>query len=330
MRNMIRRLLAVCAVGSVIAGPAFAEPVYLKLASPAPGPAPINTVFAEWAQTVTEASNGSLVVEFVPGGVLGKEGQLFDRVAMGVIDMAWDFQGYYPGKYPKSGVVEQPFQFQTAEQGSRALQKLHDDGLLAGEYDDVAVLGLFTFPNASVMLANPLDNLSDLGGRKITAQNPTMQAAVGALGAVPLNIGIPEWYQALSRGAIDGAIVTFTAVPAFRLNEVMKFYVDVSLGGNPAMFVMNKSSFESLSEGARNAITANAGQSFAVKIGAFLDNQNETGKGIASKSGGQVVQLEAGDLARWREALSPLGEAWVARTENGAAIAEAFRAEIAR
>lgn len=315
---------------SMLAAPALAEPIRVKLASPAPAPAPINKVFGAWAERVTQASNGSLIVEFVPGGVLGKEGQLLDRVAMGVVQMAWDFQGYYPGKYPKSAVAEQPYQFRTAEQGSRALQKLHEDGLLGKEYDDVKVLSLFSFPNASVMLKTPLEDLSGLAGRKITAQNPTMQAAAGALGGTPVNIGIPEWYQAISRGVIDGAIVTFTAVPAFRLNEVMKYYVDTSLGGNPGMFIMNKAAFERLPSDAAAAISANTGLPQASEIGAHLDRLNEAGKGMAAQNGNQVVQLTASQADAWEAALHPLRDAWLGKTENGVAIVEAFRAEASK
>lgn len=331
MHFVARNILAFCAIGLTFSASAFAQqPKRLKLASPAPAPALINKIFDGWAKKVTEESAGTLVIDFVPGGVLGREGQLLDRVASGALAIAWDFQGYYPGKYPKTGVVEQPFQFKTAEQGSRALQKLYDSGLLAGEYDDVKVLGLFTFPNASVMLAKPLDDLSSLGGRKITAQNPTMQAAVGRLGGVRLNMGIPEWYQALSRGAIDGAIVTFTAVPAFRLNEVMSFYVDVSLGGNPGMFLMNKAVYASLPESARKAIDANSGLAFSVGMGAFLDKWNDTGKNIAAKGNNRVVTLAPADQAKWEAELLPLGEKWVAETKNGDAIAKAFRAEAAK
>ena len=131
------------------AGAACAQET-LTLASPAPGPAAINSFLADWAKSVTADSRGALTVNFVPGGILGREGQLRDRVAHGVVDIAWDFQGYYPGNYDKSAVVEQPFQFKTAAQGSRAFQAIYEAGLLAGEYDDVKALGLFTFLRAAV------------------------------------------------------------------------------------------------------------------------------------------------------------------------------------
>jgi TRAP-type transport system periplasmic protein len=300
----------------------------VTLASPAPAPAAINSFLAQWAEDVTQDSGGALKVTLVPGGVLGREGQLRDRVANGVVDMAWDFQGYYPGNYDRSAVVEQPFQFDTAGEGSRAFQAIYEQGLLGTEYQDVKVLGLFTFPNASLMLVKPMDNLEAMSGRKITAQNPTMQAAAEALGGVALNLGIPDWYQALSRGTIDGAIVTFTAVPAFRLNEVMTDFIDVQLGGNPAMFIMSPARSDGLSDAAKAAIDRHSGQAFSESIGAFMEAVNEKSKGLAAQGDNRVRQLDDETAQVWRTRLEPLTQSWLAADPDRAAIREAYLAEL--
>jgi TRAP-type C4-dicarboxylate transport system substrate-binding protein len=296
----------------------------LTLASPAPGPARINAFLTDWAAATSAASDGALAIDVVVGGVLGREGQLMDRVAMGVVDIAWDFQGYYPGQFNLSAVVEQPFQFASAEQGSRAFQQLYESGALADEYDAVQVLSLFTFPNASLMLTEPLDGIDGMGGRRITAQNPTMQAAAERLGGVALNLSIPDWYQALNRGTIDGAIVTFTAVPAFRLNEVMSEFIDVQLGGNPAMFIMNPARYAALPEAARAALDAQTGVAFAQAMGTFLDAWNDGAKGFAGQNGNRVRSLDEAELADWRARLTPLTEAWLAEDPARATIRDAY------
>lgn len=304
--------------------PAASAQERLTLASPGPGPARINAFLTDWAAATSAASEGALVIEVVAGGVLGREGQLMDRVAAGVVDLAWDFQGYYPGQFNLSAVVEQPFQFANAEQGSRAFQQLYESGVLDNEYRAVRVLSLFTFPNASLMLTRALDSTAEMTGRRITAQNPTMQAAAESLGGVALNLSISDWYQALNRGTIDGAIVTFTAVPAFRLNEVMSEFIDVQLGGNPAMFVMNPARYDSLSERSRATLDAHTGVVFAQAIGAFLDDWNEGAKGFAAQGGNRVRQLDEDEMADWRTRLNPLTEAWLAADPARGAIRDAY------
>lgn len=322
MRRAILAALLCLSSGSVMAQDV------LTLASPAPGPAAINGFLAGWAQDVTTASNGALKVNFVPGGVLGREGQLRDRIAAGVVDIAWDFQGYYPGNYDKSAVVEQPFQFDSAKEGSRAFQAIYEAGLLDGEYAEVRVLGLFTFPNASLMLTEPLEDLAAMAGRKVTAQNPTMQASVEALGGVALNLAIPNWYPALDRGTIDGAIVTFTAVPAFRLNEVMSEFIDLQLGGNPAMFIMNSAAYDGLSVASQAAIDAHSGQEFSAAIGAFLDGVNVKAKGLAASNGNRVRMLGEAETQVWQTLLTPLTEAWLSADPAHAVILEAYLAAL--
>ena len=125
----------------------------LTFASAAPAPAPINRAFEAWAQKVTEATGGEVTINVVAGGTLGRNGQLLDRVQSGVIDIAWDFQGYYPNRFPLSSVAELPFIYETALEGSIATQTLFDEGVISGEYDDFVTIGLFAFPNNSVILS---------------------------------------------------------------------------------------------------------------------------------------------------------------------------------
>ena len=108
-------------------------------------------VLEGWAKKATEDSNGTLEVELVTGGTLASHGQVLNRVIMGVVRIGWNIQGYYPGKFPKTEVVAQPFGFDTAESGTLALNKLLEDGVIASEYQDVKVLNLFTSPNGFVL-----------------------------------------------------------------------------------------------------------------------------------------------------------------------------------
>lgn len=318
------RLLATSGLVLVLGLNAASAQERLTFASPAPGPALINAFLTDWAADVSQASEGTLAIDVVVGGTLGRHGQMLDRVSMGVVDMTWDFQGYYPGMFDLSAVVEQPFQFETAEDGSRAFQELFDAGALDAEYQGLHVLSLFTFPNASLMLTRPAENIAQLSGHRITAQNPTMQAAAERLGGVALNLTISDWYQALSRGTIDGAIVTFTAVPAFRLNEVMSEYIDAPLGGNPGMILMNPARYEALPSAARDALDAHSGVELAQQIGAFLESWNNDAKGFAAQDGNNVHGLEEEALAEWQARLTPLTETWLAADPARSAVRETY------
>lgn len=301
----------------------------LTLASPAPGPAPLNKAFQMYADAVSEASGGDVTINVVAGGTLGRNGQLLDRVQNGVVDIAWDFQGYYPNRFPRSSVAELPFMFDTSLEGSLAFQSLYDDGQLGGEYDDFVVLGLWAFPNNSIMLTQALPESGDLAGMKMSAQNPTMYAAAESLGAVPVAMGIPDWYPALSRGTIDGAVVAFTAVPAFRFQEVATHFYKTSLGGNTAMMFMNKAKFESLSPAAQEAMMSVSGAAFAGLMGNFLNEQAQKGEGLASTTAEEIVELDEAASAKWQEALAPLRANWLESGNGDQALIDAMSAAVA-
>ncbi|WP_276718653.1 TRAP transporter substrate-binding protein [Pseudooceanicola nitratireducens] len=301
----------------------------LTLASPAPGPAPLNKAFQMYADAVSEASGGDVKINVVAGGTLGRHGQLLDRVQAGVVDIAWDFQGYYPNRFPRSSVAELPFMFSTSLEGSMAIQSLFDAGQLGNEYDDFVVLGLWAFPNNSVMLTQELPASGDLSGLKMSAQNPTMYAAAESLGAVPVAMGIPDWYPALSRGTIDGAVVAFTAVPAFRFQEVATHFYKTSLGGNTGMIFMNKAKFESLSPEAQEAMMSVSGAAMAEMMGSFLNEQAQNGEGLASTTAEAIVELDEAAAAKWQEAVAPLRTNWLEAGNGDQALIDAMSAAVA-
>ena len=322
------KCLTAAAFAAIVAATAgFAEPTKLVFASPAPAPTPVHAAVLEgWAKKVTEDSNGTLEVELVTGGTLAAHGQVLDRVTMGVVQIGWDIQGYYPGKFPKTEVVALPFGFDTAEQGTVALNALLEDGVIASEYADVKVLNLFTFPNGHVLSARPVARIEDMKGLKVSGINPTRQAIASAVDAVPVSLSIVDWYQGLSRGTIDAAIESYSAIPPFRLSEVAQDFVELPLGGNAAFMFMNQSVFDGLPDEAKAAIEANSGTEFDRQMGAFWDGAAGAGKGMIEQAGGTIIVPDAAQQAAWKEAVQPVIDDWIGSVEGGQDILDAFRA----
>ena len=304
----------------------FAEPIKLVFASPAPAPTPVHAGMLEgWAKKVSEDSNGTLQVELVTGGTLASHGQVLDRVAMGVVQIGWDIQGYYPGKFPRTEVVALPFGFDTAENGTVALNQLFEDDLISAEYEDVKVLNLFTFPNGHLLSSKKVTSLEDVQGLKISGINPTRQSIASMVGAVPVSLSIVDWYQGLSRGTIDAVIESYSAVPPFRLAEVTSHFIEAPLGGNAGFMFMNKDVFDGLPEEAKAAIEKNSGPQFDRQMGAFWDGVATAGRGMIEKSGGTITRPDAASMAAWQTAVQPVVDQWVSSVAKGDEILGAFR-----
>lgn len=310
---------------------ALADTTKLIFNSPAPAPTPFHARMLEgWVEKVNADSNGALNVELVTGGTLAVHGQVLDRVQQGVIQIGWDIQGYYPGKFPKTEVVALPFGFDTAEQGTLAMNALYEDGTIADEYTDIKVLGLFTFPNGYVISSAPTATIADVEGQKITGLNPTRQAITGEAGGVPVALSIIDWYQGMSRGTIDGAIESYSAVAPFRLQEVASHALEVPLGGNAAFIFMNRDVYDGLSDEAKAAIDANSGTAFHQQVGAFWDGAAGFGRKLMADAGATLTTPSAEDMAAWEAAVQPVIDTWVAGVDGGQDILEAFRSAAAK
>lgn len=300
--------------------------VVLKFASPAPAPTPVNkAVFQVWADKVTQESGGTLKVEFFPGAQLGQHGQMLDHVRNGVVDIAFEAQGYYPGKFKKSEVVNLPFLFENAEQGTVAYNRLLKTGLLDDEYKDVFVIHLFTFPNPAILTKDSVRNMEEMKGQKLAAIVAARQAMMGNLGAIPVSTKIQDWYQSINRGVLTGVMESLTAVRPFRLNEVTKHVLEVPLGGHFAMIIMNRAKFDSLPDQAKKAITENSGEAFARMHGKFWDNANEDGRQIMLAAKAEFRTLNFVEMEKWKQTVAPVVDDWAKSTPNGSGVLETFK-----
>jgi TRAP-type C4-dicarboxylate transport system substrate-binding protein len=329
---MIRifRILGATLAGLLAATMASAqEPIVLKFGSTAPTRAHLNVqIYAPWSERVTKASEGTLKIDFIPGSVLGSDGQMVERVKSGVADIGFDLQAYYPGKYPLTEIVSLPFLFTKSSQASVALWRLVQKGVIR-EYDDVVPLNIFTFTNSFPMMRTNVKTLAELKGLKLAAGGKLRSQVVGALGATPVSILINETYQSLNRGVVDGAMAPWTAVQPFRLQEVATHYFDVPLGALAGFVFMSKQKFESLPEKAKKAIMDNSGEPFVAEFGRFWDRIENEGREIVRKSGkGTIIVPKGAELDPWRKAVEPVVAKWADETPNGAEALKAFRAEM--
>lgn len=305
--------------------PGYAQTT-LNFGSAAPGPAPINAALEQWSADVSAASEGTLSINFVSGGVLGKDGQLFDRVTNGVVDIAWEVPAFSPGRFPGVSVTELPDLYSDAGDGSVALQAVYEEGHFGDEFAGVKILALFVFPTPTLMTKEPVATLADIEGMPITSGNATRQKMLEALGATPVSMPIYEWYQGMNRGVIDGVAETMSVAAPFRLVEVVNHYVTVPMGGVAGMVFMNEAKYDALPDAAKAAIDANSGAVLARYTGDTWQAAANAGVSIAEGMGHEIGTLPEAELMALKEAVAPVVVEWKASTPNGAAILEAFRA----
>ncbi len=310
-----------------------AEPVTLKIAFPPPPISTLNTeAIAPWAKEVEAASGGTVKFRMYIGPSLANFVNVYDRILNGVADIGFGIFGPYSHAFPQVTVTEVPSGRTSAEQAGVALWRLYANGVIAGEFTKVKLLGVGAFPAPGIRTQNrPLRRISDFKGLKLATTSRTNAEIAKLLGAAPVTVTTSELYQSMQRGLVDGMIIGWAATKAFKLYEVSNYELEIPNGLAGDFVMMNKASFARLPEAAQKAIDAHSGEALSHRMGRAGDHETEVGSQLVLKMPGQKqVVPSAEEEASWTELLAPLAEKWVKQVPEGQHVLDAYRAELGR
>lgn len=327
MRSIALALFVSLSAASAV----HADPVKLRLGSTIAAPAVQNKLmFDPWIAKVNKESGGALEITNTYGN-LANPMTAYDAVTSGSLDIAWVLHGFTPGRFPKSSVVQVPFESLTAVEATTAIWNLYEKGLIASEYKNVKVFAIHAFTQAVYHSKKAVTRMEDIKGVKTRISSRMLADMVTALGGVPVSLPSPTAYQFLANGVVDADFVQWTIVCVARINEIAKHHLEGPLGGQGAMFIMNLRKWKSLPKKAQETLEANSGRALSIQFGAVQDQIHTGCRDATSKMPGQhIVQISDAELARWEKAVAPVVQGWVKRTPDGAKILKAFRAEIKR
>jgi len=328
MRNLFA---AAYAAATLAASPAFADPVTVKFAYPS---APNNALFAVgaqgWADDVNKAADGAIEVKIFPGGVIGDNSNMYDRITNGVIDIGLAVFGPVSSLFPKTNVGTLPFEARNHREDALALWHLYEKGIIADEFTKVHPLGFIVFPGLVIHSKKPIHSLADMKGLKISVEGRVLSTMMPRLGASPISLQPGELYASLQRGLVEAVPQGWPSVPTFHLNEVTSFHLEAPLGFNTGYVFMNKDAYDKLPAQGRAAIDKFAGQSYVERLIAADDKMEAFGRDATKETAGQTIaQLDPAEEARWKELVAPVTDEWAKATPDGDKVLAAFRAEIA-
>jgi TRAP-type C4-dicarboxylate transport system substrate-binding protein len=330
-----RIVFGAAALGATLsAGPSYAEEKTLLVSSILPPTTPyVSGWIKPWVDRMNEAGKGIVHFDLRPETTLANPGNFYDRVVNDVVQIAWGTQSQVGGKFPLSDMMGLPFETDKSEQASVAFVRLLKTGMLDAEYSEIAPLFVYAYPQNGLHFAKRPLSVESLSGQKIQAINKTNAEIVARMGAAPITLNIAEAYTALQRGTIDATIVPWPAIPPFKLAEVTTFHLEAPVGGAPGMFFMSKKKRATLSAEVLRIIDGNSGEAPSRSWGAFLDGMARDGRASVLALGSErqtVMELTPQQAEKWKAALKPVTEEWVAKTPGADRALPAFRELLAR
>jgi len=160
-----------------------------------------------WVKQVEEATKGRVKIEVYPSQTLIKGIDMWKGIRSGIADIGWCVQGYWPEQTPLSDVMSLPFlPISSAEKGSEALWKLYEKfPSVQKEFNEIQPLVLYTSSPNLLVSKKQVRTLEDFKGLKLRVLGGPPTEMAKALGAVPTLIPMPDVYQSLDKGVVDGA-----------------------------------------------------------------------------------------------------------------------------
>lgn len=276
-----------------------------------------------WTDSIRKATNGRVDIEVFPMQTLVQSKDAYEAVKSGIVDVTWIPPGVLPGQFALTeGSVALPFLFPSAKVGSRTSWALHQKyPELQNEFPDVKMLIVFTTdPYTIITRDKEIKVLEDFKGLKLRALGGPSSLMVTALGAVPVQIPMPENYLNLQKGVIDGMPAPAEAISSFRLYEVTKYRnmaTTLSLG---EVVFMSKKVWASFPADVQNQVMSVSGEVGAILYGeGVFDRTNKELAEFLKAQGKEYIEYmpPQTELDRWVAAGGkPVWESWIKQMED--------------
>jgi len=275
-------------------------------------PAPHNNslIADAWCKEVEKRTNGRVKVSYFPGGTLTPAAQTYDGVVKGIADIGFSVLGYTRGKFPMMGIIDLPLGYKSGTQAT-ALINAYYKKFNPKELEETKIMYLHGHGPALIHTKRPVYKLEDLKGMKIRAQG-TVVPIVQALGGAPVGATMPETYEALRTGVVEGSMAPYEALQGFKWGEVVSATTESYVCAYSAgMFiVMNKGKWSALPADIQKIIEQ-INEEWSVKQGQTWDRIDTEGRDFVVKRGNKIVQLPKEESVRWAAAVRPVLDQYV-------------------
>ncbi len=332
-RLMLKSLVVAVVMVLAAFGLALAQDIKertIKFATQNPKGHPIVMGAEKFAELVTAKTGGKIKVNLFPGGVLGSDAHNVSALQGGTLEMVSMNAGILASQVKEFGIYDFPFMFASGAEADAVVDGPFGQ-MMFDKLDAKGIVGLAYFELGFRHMTNSrraINRVEDIAGLKIRViPNVINVDWVTALGASPTPLAFPELYAALEQKAIDGQENPFTVILANKFHEVQKFLAITNHQYNPQAVMISKKLWDALSADEKKILRDSAREA-AVFQRKFNREQMGAALDGLKKSGMQVTEFSAAEMAKMREKMKPVIDKHSAIV--GRDIVTALQAELAK
>ena len=267
------------------------------------------------------AANVDLTIKIYPSKSLFKPKEQYNPLSRGKVDMIVLPLSYASGQQPAYNLTLMPGLVKNHDHGARLvnspfMKKIEE--IMAK--DDVMVLvhGYLAggFGGKEKCITGP----ADAKGLQIRAAGKSFEQMLAEAGASITSMASSEIYSAMQTGVLTAANTSSSSFVSYRLYEQIKCYTpagDVALWFMYQPMLMNKSTFEGLSQAQQDALRAASAKAQAF----YLDEakkEDANSEKVFADAGVEIARMSKEDFDAWREiAKKSSYKNFVENTEGG-------------
>ncbi|MBI5440534.1 MAG: TRAP transporter substrate-binding protein [Deltaproteobacteria bacterium] len=302
------KLLPLLVLSLALAARSYAapEPIKLRAANYLPPTHKMSLLTAWFCDEVKKRTNGRVEINYSPGGTLLSPVKMYQGVVQGIADLGFSHTAYTRGRFPVTETLDLPLGFTSGYVATEVSNDFYNK-FKPKEWDDVHALYFATSgPLVIHTIAKPVRTLEDLKGLKIRATGQ-MADTIKVLGATPVPLEMPDVYESLRKGVIDGVAVDLSTLKYWKFAEVVKnVTASWQVGsGYTFYFVINKAKWNALPPDVQKVFTEVAAEA-KDKQARLWNEMDIEGKEALKAAGGQLINLAQAEGDRWDKAADPV------------------------
>lgn len=267
----------------------------------------------EFARGVSERTNGELVIELLPDGLVDNkklaERDLVEAVKSGHLDMCLSTTSPLSNFNHDLDIFDLPLLFESYEHADIVLEGEVGEELL-NTLDDFNLQGLgymevgFRLFSSSI----PLPDFESFDGKKLRVmESVTMSRFIKAIGGDPVPSPVNKIYLMGKEGYIDGADRTYPTYWDFRLYDVHRFISETRHAYSVKMMLIDDKLYEALPAEYRRALRESAREAWVLQR-KMQREADKSVKKLAEKEGIKIFEISKEDQKQFLDASVELYE----------------------
>ncbi|MCG6972181.1 MAG: TRAP transporter substrate-binding protein [Desulfobacterales bacterium] len=278
----------------------------------------------DWVKEIEKRTHNRVQISVFPGGTLTKAPQCYDGVVQGISDLGFSLFAYTRGRFPVMAAVDLPMGYTSGVMASNVAEAFAKT-FKPKELNDVKVLYLHAHGPGLLHTKKPVRRLEDLKGMKIRATGLSAKI-VTALGGVPVAMPQGDTYDALKKGVVEGTFGPMEVLKGWKQAEVIKYTTECySVGYTTTFFVvMNLAKWNALPPDIKK-IFEEVSSKYTEIHGKVWDRTDQEGRKYTLSLGNEIIPLSDKESARWRKAVQPVIDDYIAHTPNGKTYVQKIR-----